>query len=58
MDVRLAGLKILIGGHLRIYIPPGVGSFCHSFFVCYVCLIFDEGYCYFKREKKRVVLAA
>jgi hypothetical protein len=39
MAVRLAGLSFVIGGHLHIHISPGVGSLCHSFFLCFfACL--------------------
>jgi hypothetical protein len=52
MVVRLAGLRLAIGGHLHIRIIPGVGSLCRSFFLCFVGLDFDEGNFYSKREKK------
>jgi|AntAceMinimDraft_5_1070358.scaffolds.fasta_scaffold70149_1 hypothetical protein len=41
MEVLLAGLKFAFGSHLRIHIPSGVGSRCHLFFLCFVCLDFD-----------------
>jgi hypothetical protein len=40
--MRLAGLRFVIGGHLHINIPPGVGSRCLSFFFCFVGLDFNE----------------
>jgi hypothetical protein len=50
MEVRLAGLRFFIGGHLHIYIPPGVRSLWHSF-PCFVGLDFYGGKNYLKREK-------
>jgi len=43
MKMWLAGLRFVFGGHFHIHIPPGVGSRCHSFFLCFVGLNFDEG---------------
>jgi hypothetical protein len=43
MKMRLAGLRFVIGGHLHIHSPPGVGSRCHSFFLCLLA--------YLKRNK-------
>ena len=51
MKIWLAGLRSVIGGHLHVHIPPGVGSRCHSFSLCFVGLDFDEGNYYLKRNK-------
>ena len=41
MEVMLAGLRFVIGGHLHIHILSGVGSRCQSFPLCFVDLDFD-----------------
>jgi hypothetical protein len=41
--MRLAGLMNVIGGFLHIPIPPGVGSRCHSFSLCFVGLDLNKG---------------
>jgi hypothetical protein len=51
MTMRPAGLRFFIGGHLHIYILPGVGSRCHSFFLCFVGLDLIDAPHYLKRNK-------
>jgi hypothetical protein len=51
MEVRLDGLRLFIGGHLHIHIPPDLGPLCHSFLLCFVGLDFDDENVYFKRKK-------
>jgi hypothetical protein len=41
MEVLLAGLRFVIGGHLHMHIPSGVGSCYHLFSLCIVGLDFD-----------------
>jgi len=49
--MRLAGLRLVIGGHLHIHIIPGVGSRCHSFSLCFVGLDLNDSPHYLKRNK-------
>jgi hypothetical protein len=51
MKMRLTGLKFFIGGHFYINILPGVGSRCHSFFLCFVGLDLNDVNHYFKWNK-------
>jgi hypothetical protein len=39
--MRLVGLRFLIGGHLHIHIPPGVGLSITLIFLRFVGLDFD-----------------
>jgi hypothetical protein len=51
MKIRLAGLRFVIGDHLHIHVLPGVGSCCHSFFICFVGLNLNDAPHYLKRNK-------
>ena len=51
MKLQLAGLRYFIGGHLHIHILPGVGSRCHSFFLCFVGLDLKDAPHYQIRNK-------
>jgi hypothetical protein len=49
--MRHAGLRLVIGGNLHIHIPPGIGSLCHSFSLCFVGLDLNVAPHYKKRKK-------
>ena len=49
--MRLAGFRLVFGGHLQINILPGMGSCCQSFFISFVDLDFDEENFDLKRNK-------
>jgi hypothetical protein len=51
MKMCLAGLKFIIGGHLHMNVLPGVGSRCHSFFLCFAGFDLNDVPHYFKRNK-------
>jgi hypothetical protein len=52
MEMRLASLRFVIEGHLHMYILPGAGSRCHSFFLYRAS---NDAPHYLKRNKNPVL---